>query len=441
MTVTGDRQSASLLSALAEAPDSAAASSFLATQIAEMSGAERVIMLRLDAAQESLVAVASNDLPDAPAVSIPVSDLSNPLVIAALALSPVSGRTPLPPPFSDFTQWAAMPMQQLRTRNAPTMLTHQRAADLLASSGHTLGPRSERVGAAPGGVVVLDRRCPPDVFEELTELVQLASPMIVRLAALEEAWASVDRLGQQSERFRVMVNSLPDPVVITTAANDIIVQNHRAERLLAVREEDSAGRRRAIELNNLLFTSFLAKAVMTGGVTGGARELNLVDPDEGNDLLFEVIAHPLGERVGPEDAVLSVLRDVTDLRRASNELERQIQRVRQAEVKAAGERDRLNLILENVADPILVTDERSNIILMNEQAEQLFEIKDGTAGARRQVAAVRGNDTKFTSFISEFALLDDDARRERMTLIQPHSAAELPVEVVSGKVKNDRGEP
>src|ERR1041385_329678 len=151
MTVTGDRQSASLLSALAEAPDSAAASSFLATQIAEMSGAERVIMLRLDAAQESLVAVASNDLPDAPAVSIPVSDLSNPLVIAALALSPVSGRTPLPPPFSDFTQWAAMPMQQLRTRNAPTMLTHQRAADLLASSGHTLGPRSERGGPRPGG--------------------------------------------------------------------------------------------------------------------------------------------------------------------------------------------------------------------------------------------------------------------------------------------------
>ena len=74
-----------------------------------------------------------------------------------------------------------------------------------------------------------------------------------------------------------------------------------------MREDDSPGRRRAIELNNLLFTSFLAKAVMTGGQSGGPRELNLVDPDEGNDLLFEVLAHPLGERVGPEDAVLSVL--------------------------------------------------------------------------------------------------------------------------------------
>src|ERR1700745_4289303 len=184
-------------------------------------------------------------------------------------------------------------------------------------------------------------------------------------------------MSQQRDRLTLMVDSLPDPVVITNASNDIIAQNSRAERLLNAKEGDSSGRRRAIELNNLLFTSFLAKAVMTGGQSGGPRELNLVDPDEGNDLLFEVIAHPLGERVGPEDAVLSVLRDVTDLRRAANELERQVQRVRQAEAKAVGERDRLDLILENVADPILVTDASSNIIRMNDQAEVMFQIREG----------------------------------------------------------------
>jgi PAS domain S-box-containing protein len=157
--------------------------------------------------------------------------------------------------------------------------------------------------------------------------------------------------------------------------------------------------------------------------------------------LFEVLAHPLGERVGPEDAVLSVLRDVTDLRRAANELERQVQRVRQGEVTVRGERDRLNLVLENVADPILVTDQRSNIILMNDQAEQLFQIGEAETRNRRELAAVRGNDTKFTSFISEFALLDDNSRRERMSLSQPRTGMELPVEVVSGKVRNERGEP
>jgi PAS domain S-box-containing protein len=98
-------------------------------------------------------------------------------------------------------------------------------------------------------------------------------------------------------------------------------------------------------------------------------------------------------------------------------------------------------VLENVADPILVTDERSNIILMNDQAEQLFQLGESDIRSRREIAAVRGNDTKFTSFISEFALLDDDARRERMSLLHPRDGAELPVEVVSGKVKNERGEP
>ena len=122
-----------------------------------------------------------------------------------------------------------------------------------------------------------------------------------------------------------MVDSLPDPVVITDATNDILVQNKRAEHLLFVTEDDSAGRRRAVEMNNLFFSSFLSRATIGGTSTiGDARELNLVDPDEGHDLLFEVLTHPLGERVGPEDAVLSVLRDVTDLRRASRELERQV---------------------------------------------------------------------------------------------------------------------
>jgi signal transduction histidine kinase len=422
MTVAGDRQSASLLSALAEAPDSAAASSFLVAQLVELSGAGRVTMLRLDSGHETLVSSAGVDGGEPAAnAAIPISDFSNPLVISALALSPIVSERPLPDSngLVGYAVWTTLPMTQPRTRLAPPVMPFQQAAKLL--SPFELAPiaRPERVGTAPGGVIILDKVLPPDLFEELAELVLLASPMIVRLASLEEAWATVDRLGQQSERFRVMVNSLPDPVVITTAANDIIVQNHRAERLLQVRDEDSAGRRRAIELNNLLFTSFLAKAVMTGSQQAGPRELNLVDPDEGNDLLFEVIAHPLGERVGPEDAVLSVLRDVTDLRRAANELERQIQRVRQAERKSSSERDRLNLILENVADPILVTDERSNIILMNDQAEILFEDGGATPRGRREMQAIRGNDTKFTSFISEFALLDTDAKRERMVLSNP----------------------
>ncbi len=190
----------------------------------------------------------------------------------------------------------------------------------------------------------------------------------------------------------------------------------------------------------MLFTSFLARSVMTGGVHATARELNLVDPDEGTDLLFEVLTHPLPESGPNSGRVLSVLRNVTDLRRAAHELERQVQRGRLAEMDATRERDRLNLILENVADPILVTDDRSGIILMNDQAERLFAIgEEEPIGSARQVP-VRDNDTKFTSFISDFTIDKSQALRAQMRLTHPDTNVEVPMEVVSGKIRNERGE-
>jgi len=442
-TDLGDRTVAGVLSALAEAPDFSSAASFLLAQVLEIAAAERGHMLRLDAAQEGLVSVVTIGYDTPPHLTISLGELSNPLVVSAVSLVPVSGSAGSPlRGFSSLESWTAFPMPQARLRGTLPVMPLQHARELMGDNAvRFLTPAERRLASAPGGVIVIESAVRDSVVESVASLAMLAGPLVARLVSLQEARESIDRLTQQRDRLTLMVDSLPDPVVITNASNDIIAQNSRAERLLNAKDGDSPGRRRAIELNNLLFTSFLSKAVMTGGQQGGARELNLVDPDEGNDLLFEVLAHPLRDRVGPEDAVLSVLRDVTDLRRAANELERQVQRVRLAEMKASSERDRLNLILENVADPILVTDERANIILMNDQAEQLFQASETQQRSRRQLQAVRGNDTKFTSFISEFALLDSRARRERMALVHPASGSQLPVEVVSGKILNERGEP
>lgn len=441
-TEASDRTVAGLLSALAEAPDFSSAASFLLAQVLDMAEAERGYMLGLDTAQETLVSIASVGYDSPPHVTISIGDMSNPLVVSVLSLSPLTGggRSSIRA-FVSLARWTAFPMPQARLRGSLPVMPLSRAQELIGEGEvRLLATGERRLANAPGGVIVVDGVVPDRVLNMITSLVMLAGPIMARLGSLQEGHDAVDRLTQQRDRLTLMVDSLPDPVVITNATNDIIAQNSRAERLLNAKEGDSAGRRRAIELNNLLFTSFLAKAVMTGGQQSGPRELNLVDPDEGNDLLFEVLAHPLSDRVGADDAVLSVLRDVTDLRRASNELERQVQRVRLAEMKATSERDRLNLILENVADPILVTDERANIILMNDQAEQLFQATETQQRSRRQLQAVRGNDTKFTSFISEFTLLDARARRERIALVHPHTGSQLPVEVVSGKILNERGE-
>ena len=432
------------LPTLVEAPDFPTAALFALTELGRLAGSQCGALLFIDPAAEALTAASLlGGSPNDELTSIPLGDLSHPWVAAALAMRPARsrhdhaamGRLPI-------AEWIALPLPQTYARSAPSPLQPRNAAELLRSSGAEIIPSTTRPGQSPGGVVVLDAaNLPETAVDQLVRLASLSGPVLSRLALIGAARRENDHLRQISSRLTLMLNALPDPVVITDAANNILVQNERAEHLLATRESDSPGRRRALELNNLLFTSGLARALMTGDVRTAPRELTLVDPLEGVELLFELLSHPLGASVESEGVVLSVLRDVTDLRRAAEELEHQVKRGRQAEMQATKERDRLNLILTNVADPILVTDDRAKILLMNEKAERLFDVGGTTDTYDYRVKqAALGNDTKFSAFVGEFALSPERDRHERITLVRPEDGALLPVEVVSGKINNDRGE-
>ncbi len=431
------------LPTLVEAPDFPAAALFALTELARLGGSHCGFLLFIDPSAESLVAACQlGAAPGEEFTPLPLGDLSNPWVAAALAIRPARSRCDQTPNHLPLTDWIALPLPQPYVRGAPVPLQSRHAAEILRANGAELIPHVVRPGQSPAGVVVLESAClSDDAVERLVRLASLSGPVLSRLAAIGASRRENDHLRQVSGRLTLMLNALPDPVVITDSANNILVQNQRAENLLAVRESDSPGRRRALELNNLLFTSGLARAVMTAGVRTAPRELTLVDPLEGVELLFELLSHPLGGSGEGEGAVLSVLRDVTDLRRAAEELEHQVKRGRQAEMQATKERDRLNLILANVADPILVTDDRAKILLMNEKAEQLFDVGGTTDTYDYRVKqAALGNDTKFSAFVGEFALSPERDRHERMTLVRPEDGALLPVEVVSGKINNDRGE-
>jgi PAS domain S-box-containing protein len=298
---------------------------------------------------------------------------------------------------------------------------------------------AQKNGRPPFGLLVLgpdDRRI--ESYDTICASVQRVAAVLDRLAELDRLRRSSRHFEQQSDVLSSIVNALPDPLLITDAQNNILLENRRAESLFSTNEGDNDGRRRAVEMNNLLLSSFLTRSLIAG-VEAESRELNLVDPAEGTDLLFEVLTTNLPGVPG-DAAMVSVLRDVTDLKRATTELEAQFQRLRQAEQKARGERDRLNMILENVGDPILVTDDQSNIILMNREAERLFEVPPGTELKSRRRADVRANDTKFSSFISDFALSSDQARDAEFHLQEPDTGRSFPAEVVSGKVMNDRHE-
>jgi PAS domain S-box-containing protein len=289
------------------------------------------------------------------------------------------------------------------------------------------------------GGVLLDQNAEAAAVEAVSQTFQRYAALLDRIRLVRELELENQRLRAQRVLLTAITNSLPDPVVLSDSRNNLLLANDRADQLFTTGPGDSEGRRRAVEMNNLLFSSFLTQAVISAR-DATPRELNLVDPDDGSDLLFEVLPVPMPD-ASPDGGHLSILRNITDLKRAVTELELQFQRSRIAEERVREEWERLNATLENVGDPILVTDERSNIILMNREGERLFDVPPGSPLESRQRWAIRANDTKFTSVMSDLLLHPEHRRVEKVELHDPDTATEFPAEVVSSKILNSRGEP
>src|SRR5688572_22913147 len=292
------------------------------------------------------------------------------------------------------------------------------------------------INDAPCGVLFIDSPVSDKHIDFAVQVVKRCGASLHRSARIYELENRLGKTGRQQDMLTSIVNALADPVILTNSANDIVLANQRAESLLVPLQDASDGRRRAIQVNNLLFSSFLTQTTIGGTAS---RELNLVDPSDGSDLLFEVIALAIEVGIG-EPGFVSILRDITDLKRALTELEVQFNRSRVAEHRSRAERDRLNVMLENVSDPILVTDESSNIILMNPEADRLFVLPAGADPETPYSRMVQANDTKFTSLISDFLLQTQRRRVERIDLLDPDTGRLLPAEVHSSKILNPRGE-
>ena len=203
----------------------------------------------------------------------------------------------------------------------------------------------------------------------------------------QQALAEGDRKqGRERSLLYNIINAVTDPILLTDTEGRLLIANARALTLFTASEEESEGRRGAVRMNNMLLSSALSsKAIEETGAT--RRELLLVNPVDGSDLVFELLS-TVTEDPRQGSGVVSILRNVTDLRRASEEIEENYRKMRIAEVQARAESDRLNLIIDSVADPIVVTDAGGATSLMNEPAERLFTIP-AAAPARSSSAGCR----------------------------------------------------
>jgi PAS domain S-box-containing protein len=273
----------------------------------------------------------------------------------------------------------------------------------------------------------------PDLQPEVAWVAGLLSKQVGRLLSRH----TLAETRHERMLLYSIINAVTDPILLTDTEGKLIIANSHAEKLFAAPEDASEGWRRAVGLNNMLFSAALSTSAVSD-IELARRELLLVDPLEGSDLLFELLSsRAKDERQGTY--VVSILRNVTDLARAKEEIEESYRTLRMAQAEVRDERHRLDLIIDSVADPILVTDQEGDIVLMNEPAERLFNVP-GTASEAAQ-RHVRSNGAHLTSFVSNVLTRTGEQRyRGEIQLADPITGRALPVEGVAGTILSEQGE-
>src|SRR5438874_7431756 len=270
-------------------------------------------------------------------------------------------------------------------------------------------------------------------LRQFRNLVDRANRQLSRLFKVEHYYNRMRDMEITISRMTTVMESMADPVILTDNQHRVIIQNRAAERFFRVPEGVSEGGRRAVEFNNLLFSAALSSMAVSASDT--SRDLTLVDVMEGEEVLFEAVCAPTYSKEGVRTGMVTVMRDVTDLRRADEEVGANLEKFRNAEEIVRQDRDRVNLVIENVGDPIIVADNSAKIVLLDPMAKELF----GSAEPAKDPQIVK-NQAKLDAYLNSFTFSFADKENRSVRLYNPSSGAEVEYAARSGKIYDARGQ-
>jgi nitrogen-specific signal transduction histidine kinase len=398
-------------------------------------GYRRAVVALYDPSRGALRGTVGLNVPDAlvESIEIPLGEAESPMVIALREGAPVR---------VDDTR-----TQSHLREDALGLLLEMEIYSFvvvpLRSSSEQFGLATWQGRDVPAvGVVILskDDTITDADIERLMPFATQAGEALARASAVERLKDSSEQHAVEKEWLYWMVNGFADPVILTDANNDIILENVRAETLFKANPDDSEGKRRAISMNNFLFTAALSTSKLEQNAAGrSARDLTLVDPIEGTELLFEMRTLPATNYFNGARGTVAVLTNITDLRSATDQVTQNVHRLQTAEEEVRLERDRLNLIISSVPNPILLLDIDNQPILMNHEALRLFQASalDSHRGRRAQLCI--NNEAKFTSFVSQLRLDPAQGMSGEITLTDPDSREPLAMSVTSTEVRDEHG--
>jgi PAS domain-containing protein len=136
---------------------------------------------------------------------------------------------------------------------------------------------------------------------------------------------------------------------------------------------------------------------------------------------------------------LDKLTNITDLRHATEQATQNVELLQTAEESVRLERDRLNLILRSVPNPIILLDMDNQPILMNHEAIRLLQasLLDSHRSRRGQICI--SNQARFTAFVSQLLLDPAQSMTGEIVLTDPDTREQLTMAVTSTEVRGELG--
>ena len=172
--------------------------------------------------------------------------------------------------------------------------------------------------------------------------------------------AVVADLRRSEQRFRALLESAPDGVVIADADGRIVLVNEQTEELFGYRRE---------ELLNKPIETLLPKRDRES--YGGHRTAYIADPEAGPmDIGVDLIVRRKNGTEFPVDISLSTM-NTEDGRLAIAFVRDTTERARVEEVRRKSD-ERFRALIESAPDAVIITDGDGKIILANDQCQELF---------------------------------------------------------------------
>jgi signal transduction histidine kinase len=207
-------------------------------------------------------------------------------------------------------------------------------------------------------------------------------------AALARAQASEAQATERAERLHTILETMADGVAVyDTEGRPLQLVNHAYRELYALERGPavyeslpSYERARLLQVRDpatgapLPFEDTPAGRALRGEVVTGPSADLRVRAFDGRELVVNSSAAPLRDGEGRVVGAVLVLRDITERKRLEHEREAAWARAQASEARATERAERLNTILETMADGVGVFNQDGRLIQMNRAGRELLAV-------------------------------------------------------------------